>query len=136
MALPVDGHQAIGVGVRAGRVAELAAKSRLPAIFSDDSTYEAGGLMAYYPSGTDLYRRSASYIDKILKGANPADLPVGLPKKIDLLINLKAAQQIGLTIPQVVLNRADKVIKRGAKRLKRRLPFSPLKKESQYFRNQ
>jgi len=111
MALPVDGHQAVGVEVCVARVVELAAKSRLPAIYSENISYEAGGLMAYYPSGTDLYRRSASYIDKILKGANPADLPVGLPKKIDLLINLKAAQQIGLTIPQVVLNRADKVIK-------------------------
>jgi putative ABC transport system substrate-binding protein len=93
------------------RVVDLAAKSRLPAIYSDDISYEAGGLMAYCPSWTDLYRRSATYIDKILKGANPADLPVEQPKKLDLLINLKAAQQIGLTIPQSVLNRADKVIR-------------------------
>jgi len=67
--------------------------------------------MAYFPSQPDLYRRSATYIDKILKGTKPADLPVEQPKKLDLLINLKAAQQIGLTIPQAVLNRADKVIR-------------------------
>ena len=111
MAPPVDGHQVVGFETRPACVVELAAKSRLPAVYSDDISYEAGGLRAYYPSGTDLYRRSTSYIDKILKGANPADLPVGQPKKIDLLINLKAAQQIGLTIPQSVLNRADKVIR-------------------------
>ena len=111
MALPVDGNQAVGVEVCLARVVKLAAKSRLQAIYSDDILYEAGGLMTYYPSYTDLYRRSATYIDKILKGANPADLPVGQPKKIDLLINLKAAQQIGLTIPQSILNRADKVIR-------------------------
>ena len=93
------------------RIVELAAKSRLPAIYAEESSYEAGGLMAYCPSNTDLYRRSATYIDKILKGAKPADLPVEQPKKFDLLINLKAAQQIGLTIPQAVLNRADKVIR-------------------------
>lgn len=93
------------------RVVDLAAKSRLPAIYSDDISHEAGGLMAYCPSWPDLYRRSATYIDKILKGANPADLPVEQPKKLDLLINLKAAQQIGLTIPQSILNRADKVIR-------------------------
>ncbi len=93
------------------RVVEFAVKSRLPAIYSDDISYEAGGLMTYYPSGTDLYRRSAIYIDKILKGANPADLPVEQPKKLDLLINLKAAQQIGVTIPQSVLDRANKVIR-------------------------
>jgi putative tryptophan/tyrosine transport system substrate-binding protein len=93
------------------RIVELAAKSRLPAIYSDSGSYEAGGLMAYFPSSTDLYRRSATYIDKILKGAKPGDLPVEKPKKIDLLINLKAAQQIGLTIPQTVLDRADQVIR-------------------------
>jgi putative tryptophan/tyrosine transport system substrate-binding protein len=93
------------------RIVELAAKSRLPAIYSDSASYEAGGLMAYFPSSTDLYRRSATYIDKILKGAKPGDLPVEEPKKIDLLINLKAAQHIGLTIPQAVINRADQVIR-------------------------
>ena len=93
------------------RIVELAAKSRLPAIYSDEFSYSAGGLMAYIPSRADLFRRSATYIDKILKGAKPGDLPVEQPKKIDLLINLKAAQQIGLTIPQSVLNRADEVIR-------------------------
>ena len=93
------------------RIVELAAKSRLPAIYADDISYEAGGLLAYIASYTDLYRRSANCIDKVLKGVNPADLPVEQPKRIDLLINLKAAQQIGLTIPQSVLNRADKVIR-------------------------
>jgi putative tryptophan/tyrosine transport system substrate-binding protein len=93
------------------RIVALAAKYRLPAIYSDSGSYEAGGLMAYFPSSTDLYRRSATYIDKILKGAKPGDLPVEQPKKIDLVINLKAAQQIGLTIPEAVINRADQVIR-------------------------
>jgi len=91
------------------RIVELAAKSRLPALYSENISYEAGGLMAYCPSFNDLYRRSATYIHKILKGTKPADLPVEQPKKYDLLINLKAAEQIGLMIPQSVLNRADKV---------------------------
>jgi putative ABC transport system substrate-binding protein len=93
------------------RVVELAIKSRLPVIYSENVCYEAGGLMAYLPNFPALYRRSATYIDKILKGANPGDLPVELPKKLNLLINLKAAEQIGLTIPQSVLNRADAVIR-------------------------
>ena len=93
------------------RIVELAAKSRLPAIYSENISYEAGGLMAYCSSFNDLYRRSGTYIDKILKGAKPRDLPVEQPKKFYLLINLKAAQQIGLTIPPNVLARADKVIK-------------------------
>jgi putative tryptophan/tyrosine transport system substrate-binding protein len=83
----------------------------LPAIYADSGSYEAGGLMAYFPSSADLYRRSVTYIDKILKGAKPRDLPVEEPKKIDLLINLKAAQQIGLMIPQKVLDRADQLIR-------------------------
>jgi putative tryptophan/tyrosine transport system substrate-binding protein len=93
------------------RIVELAAKSRLPVLYSENISYEAGGLMASCPSFPALYRRSATYIDKILKGANPGDLPVELPKKLDLLINLKAAEQIGLTIPQSVLNRADAVFR-------------------------
>lgn len=91
--------------------AELAAKSRLPAIYWSPEFVEAGGLMTYSVSITDLFRRAATYVDKILKGAKPADLPVEQPKKFEFIINLKAAKQIGLTIPPNVLARADKVIK-------------------------
>ncbi len=93
------------------RVVELATKNRLPAIYGDNVSIEAGGLMAYGASYADLFRRCATYVDKILKGAKPADLPVQEPKQMELLINLRAAQQIGLTIPQAVLNRADKAIR-------------------------
>ena len=94
-----------------GKLAELVVKSRLSAIYSDRDYVEAGGLMSYGPSLADLYRRAATYVDKILKGAKPADLPVEQPMKFELVINLKAAKQIGLTIPPNVLVRADKVIK-------------------------
>jgi putative ABC transport system substrate-binding protein len=93
------------------QIAELTVKSRLPAIYYAPEWVEDGGLMSYGVSFTDLYRRAATYVDKILKGAKPADLPVEQPTKFELVINLKAAKQIGLTIPQSVLYRADKVIK-------------------------
>jgi len=93
------------------QIAELAAKSRLPVIYSGRTDVEAGGLMTYGVNNADLDRRAATYVDKILKGARPADLPVEQPKKFELIINLKAAKQIGLTIPPNLLARADKVIR-------------------------
>jgi putative ABC transport system substrate-binding protein len=93
------------------QIVDLAAKARLPVIFSNGQFVESGGLMSYGPSEPDLYRRAATYVDKILKGAKPADLPVEQPTKFELIINLKAAKQIGVTIPPNVLARADKVIK-------------------------
>jgi len=92
-------------------IADLAVKSRLPAILPFPEYVEAGGLMSYSASVTDMYRRAATYVDKILKGAKPAELPVEQPKKFEFIINLKAAKQIGLTIPPTVLARADRVIK-------------------------
>ena len=93
------------------QVAALAVKSRLAAIFDAREYVEAGGVMSYGASFDDLFRRAATYVDKILKGAKPADLPVEQPTKFELVINLKTAKQIGLTIPPSVLYRADKVIK-------------------------
>ena len=93
------------------RVVDLAAKSRLPAIYYQAEFVEDGGLMSYGVSPTDLLRRAATYVDKILKGTKPADLPVEQPTKFELIINLKTAKQIGLTIRPNVLARADKVIK-------------------------
>jgi putative ABC transport system substrate-binding protein len=92
-------------------IADLAVKHRLPAIYSTPEFVEDGGLMTYSVSLTDLFRRAATYVDKILKGAKPADLPVEQPTKFELVINLEAAKQIGLTIPPNVLARADRVIK-------------------------
>jgi putative tryptophan/tyrosine transport system substrate-binding protein len=86
------------------------AKNRLPAMFTEPEWVDAGGLMAYGPSNTDLYRRAATYVDKIIKGTKPRDLPIEQPTKFELIINLKAAKQIGLTIPANVLARANKVI--------------------------
>jgi len=93
------------------QLAELAVKSRLPAIYYATEFVEDGGLMTYGANRADLHWRAATYVDKILKGAKPADLPVEQPKKFEFIINLKAAKQIGLTIPPNVLARADKVIK-------------------------
>ena len=93
-------------------LAELAEKKKLPLIFDTrTSVEEAGGLMSYGPDFHDMWRRAATYVDKILKGTKPADLPVEQPTKFELVINLKTANQIGLTIPQSVLFRADRVIK-------------------------
>jgi putative tryptophan/tyrosine transport system substrate-binding protein len=93
------------------QIAAFAVKSRLPAIYDRAEYVEAGGLMSYGVSVADLAHRAATYVDKILKGAKPADLPVEQPKEFEFIINLKAAKQIGLTIPPNVLARADKVIK-------------------------
>jgi putative ABC transport system substrate-binding protein len=92
-------------------ILEFAVKRRLPAIYSGQVIVDAGGLMSYGVNQVDLDRRAATYVDKILKGAKPADLPVEQPKKFDFVVNLKAAKQIGLTIPPNLLVRADRVIK-------------------------
>jgi len=92
------------------QIADLAAKSRLPSIFALPEYAEAGGLIAYGADSLDLERRSATFVDKILKGAKPADLPVEQPTKFDLIINLKTAKALGLTIPPSLLQRADEVI--------------------------
>jgi putative ABC transport system substrate-binding protein len=92
------------------QIVDLAVKRRLPSIRIGEAYAEAGGLMSYGPSYRDLERRAATYVDKILKGANPADLPVAQPTKFELVINLKTAKAIGLTIPQPLLQRADQII--------------------------
>jgi putative tryptophan/tyrosine transport system substrate-binding protein len=92
------------------KVVDLAVKNRLPVIYRNRVDVEAGGLVSYGVHLPDLDRRAATYVDKIIKGAKPADLPVEQPTKFEFLINLKAAKQIGLTIPPNVLARADKVI--------------------------
>jgi putative ABC transport system substrate-binding protein len=94
----------------ATRIIELAAAYRVPAIYRIGAQAAAGGLMAYGPSIPDMYRRAASYVDKILKGANPGDLPVEQPTKLELVINLKAAKMLGLAIPLSLLARADEVV--------------------------
>ena len=93
------------------RTAGFALKSRLPSVYNNREAVDAGGLMSYGADQADSYRRVAYYVDRILKGAKPADLPVEQPTKFELVINLKTAKQIGLTIPQSMLYRADKVIK-------------------------
>ena len=103
--------QSSEVGSNPQRVINLASKHRLPAIYAIPEYAESGGLMAYGTNRVDLYRRAALYVDKILKGANPGELPVEQPTKFELVINLQAAKQIDLMLPQGVLARADKVIK-------------------------
>lgn len=93
------------------RIVELALKHRLPGIYPTRQFVEEGGLMAYGPLIGDLYRRAATYVDKILKGRNPTDLPIEQPMKFDFIVNLKAAKQIGVTIPPNVVVRADRVIR-------------------------
>ena len=99
------------MGANRKRIVGFALKSRLPSVHQSKVNVDAGGLMSYGADLTDSYRRVAYYVDRILKGAKPADLPVEQPTKFELVINLKTAKQIGLTIPQRVLTRADKVIK-------------------------
>jgi putative tryptophan/tyrosine transport system substrate-binding protein len=93
------------------KLLDFAAKNRLPAMYGTLDLVDAGGLMSYAPNTIDLYRRAATYVDKILKGSKPADLPIEQPTKFEFVINLKAAKQIGVTIPPNVLARADRVIK-------------------------
>src|SRR5438445_7189372 len=92
------------------RLVELAGKNRLPAVYPWREGADAGGLMAYGPNVADLCRRAATYVDKILRGAKPADLPIEQPTKFELVINLKTAKALGLTIPQSLLVRADEII--------------------------
>jgi putative ABC transport system substrate-binding protein len=92
------------------KIVGFAAQQRLPAIYAQKNMSTPGGFMAYGPSVSDLYRRAATYVDKILKGARPVDLPVEQPTKFELVINLKTAKTLGLTIPPALLQRADHVI--------------------------
>jgi putative tryptophan/tyrosine transport system substrate-binding protein len=92
------------------RIADHAVRRRLPTVFGPSQFAEAGGLLAYGPSLLDDFRRAPTYVDKILKGAKPADLPIQQPTKFELVINLKAAKSLGLTIPQSILSLADAVI--------------------------
>jgi putative ABC transport system substrate-binding protein len=109
----MDGSTVRGPLIYAGGKADcgLELKSRLPSVYQNREAVDAGGLMSYGADLADSYRRVAIYVDKILKGAKPADLPVEQPTKFELVINLKTAKQIGVTIPQSILYRADKVIK-------------------------
>ena len=99
------------VGAHQTQIFDLAVKSRLPVMYTARQAVEAGGLMTYGVNIEDLDRRAATYVDKILKGAKPAELPVEQPIKFEFIVNLKTAKQIGLTVPPNVLVRADKVIR-------------------------
>jgi putative tryptophan/tyrosine transport system substrate-binding protein len=107
----ITGAGLLGLTLHRKRILELAEQTRMPAIYPTLSWIDEGGLMYYGANSPDLYRRAATYVDKILKGTKPADLPVEQPMKFELIINLKAAKQIGLTIPPNVLARADRVIR-------------------------
>jgi putative ABC transport system substrate-binding protein len=106
--VPTAGRQTFAVRKP---IAQLAIKYRLPAIYQEQEFVDEGGLMSYGPNFSDLYRRAAYFVDRILRGAKPADLPIEQPRKFDFAINLKTAKQIGVTIPANVLARADKVIR-------------------------
>jgi ABC-type uncharacterized transport system substrate-binding protein len=107
----ITGAGLLGLTLHRKRILELAEENRIPAIYPNAQWIDSGGLMYYGVNSPDLYRRAALYVDKILKGAKPAELPVEQPTKFELIINLKAAKQIGLTIPPNVLARADRVIR-------------------------
>jgi putative ABC transport system substrate-binding protein len=92
-------------------IAQFAIKYRLPGIYQENEFVDEGGLMSYGPDFSDLYRRAAYFVDRILKGAKPEDLPIEQPKKFEFVVNLKTAKQIGLTVPPNVLVRADRVIR-------------------------
>jgi len=98
------------LGVHRARLADLAVKNRVPSMHTNRLHVEAGGLMSYGPSFLDLWRRAATYVDKILKGARPADLPIEQPTKFELVLNLKTAKALGLSIPPTLLARVDEVI--------------------------
>jgi putative ABC transport system substrate-binding protein len=108
-ALVLPGANPVGF-INRGKIATFAQRNRLPSMYPTREYVETGGLMSYGPSLPDLFRRAATYVDKILKGAKPADLPVEQPTKFELVINLKTAKALGLTIPQSLLQRADQVI--------------------------
>jgi putative ABC transport system substrate-binding protein len=101
----------VAFGAQRPQIVNLTVKNRLPAMFTDPAFVRDGGLMSYSADVIEQYRRAAIYVDKILKGAKPADLPVEQPMKFEFIINLKTAEQIGLTIPPNVLVRADRVIR-------------------------